>query len=94
MARYIIEASHEGLTHRECVRLLKAFAQGGAHWLAKTEFGCEEGVHKSWIIVEADNDADARLLAPPVIRNRALVVKLKRYTAEEISAMHDTDEAE
>ena len=91
MARYMIEVAHEGVTHRECVRLLKAFAQAGAHWLARTEFGCEEGVHKSWMIVEADNDADARLLVPPAVRTRALLVKLRTYTPEEISTMHDED---
>lgn len=46
------------------------------------------GVHTAWLIIEADNDSAAHLAVPPVIRKEALVVKLNRFTPEQINEMH------
>jgi hypothetical protein len=67
---------------------LNAFAQAGAHYLLRADWGCKQGVHKAWIVVEAENDADARMVVPPIFRGEALVVKLNEFTTEEIRAMH------
>ena len=83
MPKYLIEDSHEA-SHGECVRALDAFLQAGAHYLTNAEWGCRAGVHTAWIIVEAENDAEARLTVPPVIRKSARLVKLNRFTPEEI----------
>ena len=74
--------------------MLKAFAEVGAHWVQNAEWGCDEGIHKCWIVIEADDDADAQRLVPPTIGNLALLVKLDKFTPKEINATHDTDEAE
>ncbi len=68
--------------------------QGGAHVLRNFEFGCADDVHTAWIIVEAENDYYARLLVPPVLRDSALLVKLNKFTPEEIKKMHDEIEDE
>ncbi len=65
--------------------MLNSLVQGGAHVLANAEFGCEEGVHKSWLIIEAENDYYARLMVPPVLRDSALLVRLSKFTSEEIT---------
>ena len=74
--------------------MLNSLVQGGAHVLRNFEFGCEDGVHKAWIIVEAENDHYARLMVPPVLRDSALLVKLNKFTPEEIKEMHDQIEGE
>ncbi len=74
--------------------MLNSLVQGGAHVLANAEFGCEDDVHKSWLIVESENDYYARLMVPPVLRDSALLVKLNRFTPEEIKEMHDKIEGE
>ena len=86
MPKYLIEDSH-GPSHIECVEALDAFLQAGAHYLTNAEWGCRVGVHTAWIIVEAENDAEARLMVPPVIRRSARLVKLNRFTPEEIREM-------
>ena len=86
MHKYLIEDSHEP-SHLECVRALDAFLQAGAHYLTNAEWGCRAGVHTAWIIVEAENDAEARLMVPPVIRNSAKLVRVNRFTPEEIREM-------
>ncbi len=47
-----------------------------------------DGEHTAWIIVEAESDAEARLMVPPVIRDTALLVKLNRFTPEQIMELH------
>jgi hypothetical protein len=92
MPRYMIEASHDPQP-KACARLLNSLLQGGAHILSNVDFGCEEGVHTAWIIVEAENDHYARLMVPPVIRDTALLVKLNKYTPDQIKEMHRQIEA-
>lgn len=87
MPRYMIQASHDP-TPTACLTLLDAFLRAGAHYLTNAEWGCESGVHTAWIIVEAESDAEARLMVPPVIRNTTLVVKLNRFSPEEIRELH------
>jgi hypothetical protein len=85
MARYLIHASHEP---EECVRLLDSYLQAGAHYLTHAEWGCKAGVHEEWLIVEAEDDASAILMVPPILRTEAELVKLNQFTPDEIRAMH------
>ena len=87
MARYIIEAPHDPDT-AACLRVLDSFLQAGAHDLARADWGCAAGVHKSWIVVEAESDEDARMMAPPIIRSVASVTRLNKFTPEEIAELH------
>ena len=68
--------------------MVEAFLRAGAHYLTNAEWGCMDGEHTAWIIVEAESDAEARLMVPPVIRDTALLVKLNRFTPEQIMELH------
>jgi len=83
MPRYLVEAHHDGIKHEECDRLMKAFLGGGSQWARNVEWNCDEEKHRCWIVIEADSEADARLLLPPTIGNIALLVELVRFTREE-----------
>ncbi len=69
---------------RRSVRVLKAFAQAGTHYLLRTDFGCKDDVDTGWITIEAESESDARLMVPPIFRNEARVMKLPNYTADEL----------
>jgi hypothetical protein len=86
MARYIIQDSHQV---EDCLKLLDAFMRAGAHYLTNAEWGCSDGDHTAWIVVDADSDEDARHMVPPVIRSRARIVRLNRFTPEQIRAFHE-----
>ena len=88
VAKYLIHATHEPL---ECLKLLDGYLQAGAHYLTHAEWGCKDGVHEEWIIVEAEDDAGAKLMVPPVLRGQAKVVRLNRFTPDDIRAMHAGD---
>jgi hypothetical protein len=68
--------------------MLDAFMQAGSHYLTNADWGCKAGDHRSWLQVEADDDAQARLMVPPVIRHSARLVKLNKFTPEQIKEMH------
>jgi len=91
MARYIIQDSHEV---EDCLKILDAFMRAGAHYLTNAEWGCEDGEHTAWIVVEAASEDEARHMMPPVIRNRARLVRLNRFTPDQIRAFHEQAEAE
>ncbi len=91
MPKYMIQDSHEVT---ECLKTLDAFVRAGAHYLTNAEWGCEDGVHTAWIVIEAPSDSEARLMVPPVIRNRAQLVRLTRFTPEEIREFHRQAELE
>ncbi len=71
------------------MRILDAFVKAGSHYLTRAEWGCLDGDHRSWIIVEALNDADAKGMVPPVIRPNAKVIRLFEFTAEHVKLVHE-----
>jgi hypothetical protein len=86
MPRYIIEDTH---SVEDCLKVLDAFMHAGAHYLTNAEWGCEAGDHTAWIVIEAGSDEEARHLIPPIIRNRARLVRLNRFTPEQIRGFHE-----
>jgi hypothetical protein len=84
MERYLIETPHNT---QECKLLVdQIYAMG---YLYHFDWGCPEGIHSGWAIIEADNEADARLAVPPIVRNKARVVKLTKFTGES-KLFHDS----
>jgi hypothetical protein len=51
------------------------------------DWGCNDGDHKAWIIIEAGNKNEARQVVPPAFRERARVTGLNKFTVEEIDAI-------
>ena len=89
MPRYIIQAEH---VPEECLRLLDSILHAGAHYLTNTEWGCMDGVHTAWIIVEAEGHDEARLMVPPAFRNQTLLVELNRFTPEQLRELRERAE--
>lgn len=77
MERYLIETPH---TAQECKLLVdQIYAMG---YLYHFDWGCPEGVHSGWAIIEAENEADAKLAVPPIVRNKARIIKLTKFTRD------------
>lgn len=83
MARYMIEVPHEA-EERACALVVRIFLGTGSHYLTNAEWGCLDGEHKAWIIVEGESKEDARAILPPALRPQARIVGLNRFTMEEI----------
>jgi hypothetical protein len=83
MARFLIEVPHEPET-KECALAVQVFLTTGSHFLRNADWGCQDGEHKGWIIVDLDNKEEARNILPPNYRSQAKIVKLNKFSVEEI----------
>ena len=88
MPRYMIQASHDP-SPQGCLQMIDEFMKAGSHYLTHADWGCMAGEHTAWITVEADNDAQAQHMVPPVIRKTALLVKLNKFSPDEVRELHE-----
>jgi len=85
MGRYFVESPH---TAQECLRALDEILSKGPEILEKYEWGCMAGDHTGYAIVEAPSESDARETIPAFLRGKARVVKMNRFTPEQIREFH------
>ncbi len=92
MARFLIEIPHEE-EKIACARAVRILLETGSHVLTHAEFGCQDGDHRAWIIVDVDDRQEARNVLPPIYRDQARIVALNRFSLEEIDEMlaHHSD---
>ena len=83
MNRYIIESPHSEL---DCQHALSQVNTMG--FILHYEWGCKDGNHTGWAIIESDSPEEALLTVPSFIRHRAKVTKLSNYTPEDFSENH------
>lgn len=69
MAKFLIEVPHESELVA-CARAVKILLESGSHYVTQADFGCKDGVHKGWILVDVDDRNEARNIVPPPIGAR------------------------
>lgn len=90
MARFLIEVPHDDKKDA-CERAIRVFQETGSHYMTQADWGCHDGEHKAWIVVELENKDEARAILPPIFRQAAKIVTLEKFTmadAEEIKDQH------
>ena len=85
MHRYLIETPHSS---EECQSLVDNIRAMG--YLTHFEWGCDSGVHTGWAIIEAESEAQARLVVPVLARSKARVVKLNKFGVDELRSLHES----
>jgi hypothetical protein len=83
MARFLIEVPHEA-KEKECALAVKILLDSGSQYLTHADFGCLDGEHKAWVIIEADSKEEARFVVPSVFRPRAKIVQLNKFSLDQI----------
>lgn len=83
MPRFLLEVPHEEETVA-CAHVVKIFLESGSHFLTNADWGCKDGDHKAWIIVDVDTKDQARAILPPAYRPQAKIVQLNKFSIEEI----------
>jgi hypothetical protein len=84
MDRYLIESPH---APGDCRNLVKnVYALG---YLNNCDWGCMGGVHKAWVIIEADNEKQALLVVPFPLRNNATATKIVKFEPEMVKDWPD-----
>ena len=81
--RFLIEVPHES-DAVACTRAVHVFLATGSHFLTNADWGCKDGVHSAWILVEVGDKAEALAIVPPMFRAEARVVGLNKFSMEQI----------
>jgi hypothetical protein len=84
MPRFLIEVPHES-TGDACVKAIDVILRTGSHFFSKADWGCKDGEHKAWIIVDVSSKDEARGIVPVSFRNDAKIVQLNAFSQEEIT---------
>jgi hypothetical protein len=81
--KFLVISSHTG---EDCVKALKEVLAIG--YLTHFDWGCKDGVHTGWAILDAEDKAEAMMSVPTFLRGQAQVVQLTKFQAEKVMAMH------
>ena len=84
MRQYLVESPH---TKSECIAALTLVQAAG--YLTHFKWGCPDGIHCGWAIIEADNKSEALLTVPSLIRKKAHVTPIVEFASKEIDIMHE-----
>ena len=83
MARFLVEVPHES-DQVTCAQAVAVFLKTGSHFFTHASWGCKDGEHKAWLVVEVESKEQARAIVPPAFRPQAKVVQLNAFTVDEI----------
>ena len=86
MPKYLIEVPHDS-DRAACLVAIRAFLNSGSHFVANADWGCRDGDHRAWIVVDVGTKDEARAIVPPLYRAHAKIVGLNKYTLREIEGM-------
>jgi hypothetical protein len=86
MAKFLIEVPHAN-EKIECLNSVKIFLSSGSHFLRNADWGCLDGVHKAWFMMEAQNKAEALQIVPPAYRRDAKIMQLNTFDIGQIEEL-------
>ena len=84
MPKFLIEVPHDGTT-RECARAIDVFLRTGSHFLTHADWGCKDGEHKAWLIIDVGSKDEARNIVPAEYRAQAHIVGLNTFTQQDLA---------
>jgi hypothetical protein len=84
MKKFLVISNHTG---PDCIKALKETLAIG--YLNHFDWGCKDGVHTGWAILEAEDKEQAMLSVPTFLRAHAQVVQLTRFQPDKVEAMHE-----
>ena len=83
MTRYLIEVPHKPEV-QACAGVVQVFLRTGSHLLTQADWGCLDGEHSAWLIIEANTKDEARYVVPPAFRPEARITGLNKFSLDQI----------
>ena len=74
MDRYLVISPH---TLQECEKVVKQVEAMG--YITHFDWGCKDGDHTAWAIIEAETKSEALLSVPSAVRHTARAVKVVKF---------------
>jgi len=86
MPRFFVEIPHEAEVVA-CARAVKALLETGSHFLTHADWGCKDGDHKAWMIIELESKEAVQQILPTAFRSQARIVQLNYFSMDEIDEL-------
>ncbi len=83
MNRYFVISPH---AVEDCVKSVEQVEAMG--FITHFDWGCKDGEHCGWVIIEASNANEALLVVPSFDRPKARAVKLTKFGPRDITTAH------
>jgi len=83
MTKFIVEVSHSP-EKIECLRTIQIFLSSGSHFLTHADWGCLDGEHKAWFIMEVDSKEEALRVVPSFYWKDTKITKLSKFNLTEV----------
>jgi hypothetical protein len=91
MAKFLIEVPHSP-DKIECLRTIQIFLSSGSHFLTNADWGCLDGEHKAWFIMEVGTKDEALRVIPSFYRKDTKITRLSKFNlkdVEDLRKQHD-----
>ena len=85
MPQFLIEIPHSGDVS-DCKKALRGIEDRGSHFVTRAYWGCRDGKHCGWLIVDLDNRKEALQVVPHEFRQDAVIVEVEQFTREQIKS--------
>lgn len=84
MEKFLVEIYHD--KHEiDCANAAKVFLASGSHFLVNADWGCNDDVHKAWMIVEAEDKDEVLRIIPPIFKSKSTIVGLSKFTWDKVN---------
>jgi hypothetical protein len=84
MSQFLLEVPHEE-DLVSCEKAVRILLSTGSHFLTHAQFGCHDGVHKAWVIVDVASKDQAKAIIPAEYRNQSHVIKLTKFSLDKLN---------
>ena len=84
MAKFLIEVPHDP-ERVACARAVQVFLKTGSHFMTRADWGCTDGEHKAWMVVDVENKDEARAILPPAFREHTEITRLNSFSLDEVN---------
>jgi hypothetical protein len=86
MAKYLVEVSHNP-DKIECLRSVQILLSTGSHFLTNADWGCLDGEHKAWFIMDVENKDEAYRIVPSFYWKDTKVTRLNKFTLKDVEEL-------
>jgi hypothetical protein len=85
MDRFLVVSPHTVANCKDAVQQVLS-----AGYITHFDWGCMDGDHTGWVIIEAENAKEALMVVPSGQRHAARAVRLTKFSAADVQKMHQT----
>jgi len=79
VAQFLVESPH---TKEDCDKIVKQTLAMG--FLTHFHWGCVVGDHRGWAMIEAENEKEALLSVPSLIRSKSKAIQIIQFDPREV----------